>query len=263
MATEKENVNKPAKTSEEVSKDFYKEPPVKTGGTATAKVDPPATKEAGSTESVKTDSENKPETGKPKEDAGKEKVKTAEDGKTTEEVVNTKPADDKTTETEKKPDEPVVPEKYELKIPDGSKLKATAVERIARTAREQGLTNDEAQQLLVQEHEAVTTYQTEQDQELAARKSGWKTDLESDPVLGGDNLKANSELVRRGLEANFSKETIAFIDTLELGNNKFLFKDLLKLGNKLKDDKIGILNGGQPPAGRKPVAQVFFGADAK
>lgn len=154
------------------------------------------------------------------------------------------------------------PETYDLKIPEGSKLKAAAVERIARTAREQGLSNDEAQQLLVQDHQAVSAYQKEVDAENERAFAQWTEDLKADPVLGGDNLKQNSEIARRGLEANFSKETIAFIDKTGLANNKTLFRDLVKLGNRLKDDTIEKPNGTVPPA-RKPVKNAFYGDNAR
>jgi hypothetical protein len=150
------------------------------------------------------------------------------------------------------------PEKYDLKIPEGSKLKATAVERIDRIAREQGLTNDEAQQLLVQEHEAVKAYSSELDAEFTRVKQNWKAELEKDPELGGDNLKKNSEIARRGLEANFSKKTIELIDQMEYGNNKEFFRDLVKLGKRLSDDKINP-SGGNPPAPRKSSGEVFYG----
>lgn len=218
-----------AKTSNEIAEKFYekKQPaekkevaPVKTEVEA---ADDKATDEVVETPEVKAKDEVKDEV-KP-EDAGAEKA----------------------------------PEKYDLKIPEGSKLKVTATERIARIAREQGLTNSEAQQLLVQEHEAVSVYEKEQNEELSRTKANWKKELETDPDVGGAKLKENSEDVRRGLEANFSKETIAFIDTLELGNNKHLFKDLLKLGRKLKDDKI---DSGKKNTSttRKSVEEVFYGA---
>lgn len=156
------------------------------------------------------------------------------------------------------PAAPKAPDKYELKLPEGSKLKPSAISRIDRIAREQGLTNEAAQQLLIQEHEAVAHYQKELDDNFSQIKAQWKTELENDPVLGGANLKANSELARRGLEANFSKKTIELIDQMEYANQKDFFNDLVKLGKRLSDDKITPA-AGQPPQQRKRSEDVFYG----
>lgn len=156
------------------------------------------------------------------------------------------------------PEKKVAPEKYEFKVPEGSKLKATAVERIERIARDQGLSQNEAQQLLAQEHEAVSEYQKSVDAELASAQAKLKTELENDPEVGGAKLRENSEIVRRALEANFSKEAIEFVDKSGIGNSKVFFKDLLRLGKRLQQSEIIPSNGAPPPPKRKPDAEVFY-----
>src|SRR5688572_20896218 len=57
-----------------------------------------------------------------------------------------------------KEQKPVVPEKYDLKLPEGSLLEAAQMEKISAYAKEKGLSNEQAQELLERENDAVSGY---------------------------------------------------------------------------------------------------------
>ena len=67
----------------------------------------------------------------------------------------TKPADPAAAKTEpKKEEKPAVPEKYDLKAPEGSLLAEPMLEKIAAFARERGFSQEQAQAMV--EHESAS-----------------------------------------------------------------------------------------------------------
>jgi hypothetical protein len=69
-------------------------------------------------------------------------------------LTDTQPVKPEGTPPEAKPTEAkVVPEKYDLKLPEASLLDASHVEKLTAFAKERGLSNDEAQALLERENQ--------------------------------------------------------------------------------------------------------------
>jgi hypothetical protein len=83
------------------------------------------------------------------------------------------------------------PEKYDLKLPDGSKdwLDETDVKSLETLARSKNLTNEQAQSVLVEQAEA-----------LAAQSAAFRAQTESDPTYGGDKLAETQRLARLALD---------------------------------------------------------------
>src|SRR3972149_1235780 len=61
--------------------------------------------------------------------------------------------------TEEKPvaEKPVVPQKYELKLPEGSQLDQARIDSLSAYAKEKGLSNEQAQAILDRESDAVSS----------------------------------------------------------------------------------------------------------
>ncbi len=138
---------------------------------------------------------------------------------------------------------PVVPDKYELKLADGSKLAASDVEKVSAFAKANKLTQEEAQKLLGMKQEAVKTYadaQAVEAQKLETEKSGWLDKIKADSELGGVDaagLNANVELSKRVLTKYGSPELLSILDSTKLGNYPELVRCFSRIGKAMGEDK--------------------------
>lgn len=135
--------------------------------------------------------------------------------------------------------ETAVPEKYELKLPENAVLDATSLERIAATARERGLSNEQAQSLVdlanseaVSVREAALAAHQPGGAEWVKQESQWRTAAEKDPEIGGtpEKLQASLGIANRVLTQYFPPEIKDFLETSGLGSNPSIIKGLVKIG---------------------------------
>ncbi len=100
-----------------------------------------------------------------------------------------KASDAKPTEPPAKDDKPVVPEKYELKLSEKSQLSQANVDALSAYAKEKGMSNEQAQELLSREEQAVGGFVKGLHDNLAARQTEWVNAVKNDKEMGGDNFK--------------------------------------------------------------------------
>lgn len=163
---------------------------------------------------------------------------------------------------------PVVPEKYDLKIPDGSTLDAKYVDSIAQFSKERGLSNEQAQAILERDNVLMKSWNEKQAAETAANARGgkawtervnkWEADALADKEIGGtpENLRQSSELCRRVLDKHFDPGIINFLNETGLGSHPLLMKGFAKLGRLMADDKF--VGGGQKTQEKKSHAEILY-----
>ena len=170
----------------------------------------------------------------------------------------------KKAETETKtPPEPktVVPEKYDLKLPEGSTLDAGHIEKVATFAKESGLSNVQAQAILERESQAVTTYVDSQKEQLKQKAEDWIEDGRNDKEIGGEAFAQNVELSKRVLQ-RFGSE--AFGKTLTetgLGNHPEMVRVFTRIGKAMAEDKL--VQPGSQSGGRQSTESIFYGNSEK
>lgn len=122
----------------------------------------------------------------------------------------------------------VVPEKYDLKLPDGFEGDPAVVERTAADARELGLSNERAQKLLDRRiQEAADVEQSAIDRTLKAHAPGgavWEKQVEdwnkaalADPLIGGnkpEQLHASVALAKQVLSETDTRGENALTDLM-------------------------------------------------
>lgn len=164
-------------------------------------------------------------------------------------------------ETETKPPEQKKPEeiKYALKLPDGSPLEATAVERITQYAKERGLSNEQAQMLLDSESNAVKGYVDAQQKSLKDQADQWISQISTDKELGGEGLQKSVELAKRVVHKYGSPELIQALDSTGLGNHPELVRMCSRIGKQMGEDSLIIPNttGG---SAKKSLEELFYGS---
>lgn len=126
------------------------------------------------------------------------------------------------------PAKPIVPEKYELKLPEGSLLDPSTIEKISAYAKEKGLSNEAAQELLERENQAVASHHEAQMKQVEAIRNGWAKDAEADSEIGGADFKKNVELSRRLIEkANPSMKPL--LDETGFGNHPEVIRMMVNI----------------------------------
>jgi hypothetical protein len=194
------------------------------------------------------------------------------------EVAATAAAAAAATTTEKKPDAPAAPaaaatpakkeevastksgppDKYELKLPDGSRLEAGYVDKIAAYAKAHGLSQDAAQDLLNRESVNRNEYQEAQVAQLKAQSDAWKEEFMNDPVVGGEKGVENAELAHRALKQFADEPFVEELEKTGLGNHPGLMKTFLRIGKAMSDGKFVITKTPGGGGEKKSAEEKFY-----
>lgn len=165
--------------------------------------------------------------------------------------------------TEEKKDaegKPVVPEKYELKLPENSRLDKAAVDEIAAFAKAQGLSNDAAQEIVNRENKAVSTFAETQLKQVEAKRGEWFNEIKSNPELGGEHFEANAVLAKSVVDRFGDKVLKDELSRSGLGNHPALFGFTVRLGKALNMQQEKMIHAGsQADDVRKSNEEKFYG----
>lgn len=160
--------------------------------------------------------------------------------------------------SETQPKSPVVPEKYDLKLPEGATLDQKAIDEISAFAKEKGLSQEAAQAVLEREHSLISGLQQKAEQEWQAKKDQWLKDATGDKEFGGDNLKLSAEVAHRALKRFDSTGKLAeMLETSGFGNHPEVIRFMWKIGQAMSEDQL-VIPGAQS-GGKKPIEEVFYG----
>lgn len=156
------------------------------------------------------------------------------------------------------PEKPVVPEKYELKKPDGSLLGDKAVETISSYAKEKGLSNEQAQSLLERESSAVKSFFEEQQTKHNQQVDAWVGEVKADKEIGGEGYKQNVELASRVIKRFGSESLVKQLNETGFGNHPELVRVFARIGKSMTSDQLVV--GGGTPAPKREMADRFYGS---
>ncbi len=168
------------------------------------------------------------------------------------------------------PVKPVVPEKYELVLPQDSALPVATIEKTAAIARELGLDNPAAQKVL-DSFSAVLAADIAAEEKAwkpgegsawIARDAEWKADALKDAEIGGtpDKLAANVDKANLVIAKFFDPSVAEFLKVSGLGSKKEFIKGLAKIGRSMSE---GTMVLGSPPAvSQKSHADILYGGTA-
>jgi hypothetical protein len=150
---------------------------------------------------------------------------------------------------------PKPPEKYELKLPEGTKLPPARVQQIETYAKEKGLTQEQAQAAL--ERDAVF-----HDELVSAHQKqveGWKSALQSDPIYGGQKYQETADLAHKAAKTFFDEATFKeLFEDLQYGWHPGLAKGLAEIGRKLVPTPLA--PGDTPPSAAPiPRSHKYYG----
>lgn len=148
------------------------------------------------------------------------------------------------------------PEKYDLKIPEGSDLSERVLERTAEQARELGLSQKQAQRLVDLKAEAFKEHQGIQDEDHKQRVEGWKEELLKDKEFGGDNFKKNAELAKRVIQKYGDEDFIKTLTESGMGNHPGLVKFVWRIAKS--SDQAAYVKPGAQAKQEKSIEEIFY-----
>lgn len=138
-----------------------------------------------------------------------------------------------------------VPDKYDLKKPEGSLLSDEHIKGIAEFAKTHGLTNEKAQALLNRESQLQTAAReavvAEQAEQVSKLQESWITTASKDTEYGGAEFAKNSELAKRVLVKFGTPEFNAILDDPKqgrFGNHPELLRVFVRIGKAMSEDQL-------------------------
>lgn len=149
------------------------------------------------------------------------------------------------------------PEKYELTIPEGSLLDPSEVERISAYAKEKGLSNEAAQELLNGKHEAVKAFDETQVKAVNEIREKWVSDGEKDPEIGGVNYKKNIELASRVVKRFGSEKLFQALEETSFGQHPEWIRVFARIGAVMSEDQL-VHSKTQEAGNKKSSAEILF-----
>lgn len=152
------------------------------------------------------------------------------------------------------------PEKYELSIPKGAEafVDEADLKDIQAVAKENGWTNEEAQEFLESQADTVAT-----------KLGALRAETEADPTYGGDHLEENQQHVRRIFdkirpEGHPRREALQRVLTKTgIGNHLEMFSFLADIGKLMREDAPPGQSSTSGAGGKKPAEEVLYGTGAK
>ena len=165
------------------------------------------------------------------------------------------PADKSGEQKVKEETKPAVPEKYDIKVPEGQEIDKDALSVFEPVAKELGLSNEQAQKLVDIYGKAIAPKLLQQQADSWQKQvSDWSEAVKNDKEIGGKNLTENISVAQKALDTFGSPVLKEFLETTGLGNHPELIKAFVKIGKSIGEDKFH-LNG---DSGHKDPASVLY-----
>jgi hypothetical protein len=149
------------------------------------------------------------------------------------------------------------PEKYDLKVPEGSLLKPEEVDKVSAYAKAKGLSNDAAQAILEQRSEAVTEFNAAQEVAHKELVTTWAKTSSADKEVGGENFAKNAEIAKRVYARFGSPQLGEFLDKTGYGNHPEVLRVFYRIGQAMTNDSF--VPAGGPAGESKDMASLFYG----
>lgn len=150
-----------------------------------------------------------------------------------------------------KPTEPVVPESYDLKMPEGVQLDSAAAEEFTTIAKELKLDQAAAQKLA----DVGAKMAQRQAEAHAQLVDSWTEQVKADKEIGGDKLDENLGIARKAIETFGSPELKSLLNSTGLGNHPEFVKLAFKVGKAISEDRFVT---GAPKGSETDMAKKMF-----
>ena len=151
-------------------------------------------------------------------------------------------------------DEPVVPEKYEFKAPEGREFDQAVIDQFSEVAKELKLTQEGAQKVIDKLGNAFAEKQTNT---LEAAKTEWVKSATADKEFGGEKLNENLATAKKALDTFGTPELRALLNESGLGNHPEIIRAFYRAGKQISEDRFVPGGIGGSGAARDPAKSLY------
>lgn len=163
--------------------------------------------------------------------------KTADDQKGQDQKAEDQKAEDQKADDKEDGDTDAVPEKYDLKVPEGFVLDEAVMGEFTELAKEAKLSQEAAQKFA----DLHAKLAKEASQRLIGQWEktieGWQTEAKADPEIGGADHEEKLATAKLGLKKFGTPELSQLMDDLFVGNHKEFIRLFYRLGKIAQDPK--------------------------
>jgi hypothetical protein len=147
---------------------------------------------------------------------------------------------------------PVVAELTDFTLPEGMAMDTELAGELKAYAKENGLTQEKAQQVA---DLGVKMLQKQQDA-FVQLQAEWATQAKADKELGGEAFAANLAVSNTGMKQFATPEFIAFLQQTGLGNHPEMIRAFHRVGKAISEDRL--VTGGAPSGADVPIEKRMF-----
>ena|SRR3990167_1025661 len=151
-----------------------------------------------------------------------------------------------------------VPEKYDIKIPDGVKVDAKYLEGVAAFAKERGLSNEDAQAILAREQSLVSSISQQQSEIVKKEQDSWEEAVKNDGELGGSKFKEVVTLAGRVVSRFGSEELKKLLNDTRYGSHPEWVRMMYRIGQSMSDDQLVLPENKNAPPAEKSQADIMY-----
>lgn len=155
------------------------------------------------------------------------------------------------------------PEKYDFALPKDSLLSQARVDKIAAYAKEQGLSQEQAQAIVNRESEAVSEYQSGMSEshkqggpEWTKRIDAYESAIATDKEIGGAAAKESAELAKRVIGRFATEELKTQLDATGFGSHPELVRLFVRIGKTMSEDTF--VTPGKTSSTKKDPARALY-----
>jgi len=156
----------------------------------------------------------------------------------------------------------VVPDKYELKLPEGAKLEQAHIDEIAAFAKERGLSNEQAQALVDRDNARAQESDKQWHAGVQKYYAEVTKDAMNDPDLGGDHWKETVHKAQRVVDAHGDAELKQLLQkSPDISNHRAVLRFLRGIYEKHMAEG-DLVTGDNSHSKPKPkLHEVFYGQE--
>jgi len=151
------------------------------------------------------------------------------------------------------------PVEYDLKVPKGVDLKGESLDELKATAKELGLTQEQAQRLAdlgAKQAQGFAAQLVEQQKTLTAE---WAEQTTADKEIGGDKLPENLGVAKKALDTFGSPALKTLLNQSGLGNHPEVVRFMVKAGKAISEDgKLVTGNAAQADRASTPIENRLY-----
>ena len=148
------------------------------------------------------------------------------------------------------------PEKYEFAQVEGINLGEGVLGKFGEVAKALNLTQENAQRVLSEVGPAIAAQQAAA---MKAQVQEWETQAKTDKEIGGEKFAENMALAKKGLDAHFSKDFVAWLNQTGLGSHPEFIRGMMKAGKLVSEDRVLTGGSGAQQQGEKSAAERLYG----